>query len=66
MIFFCVREYDVTSQEVRKVQDITSFLLHARRGAPLAEGLGADYAMTKICEQRKVHDISSFLLRARI
>jgi hypothetical protein len=27
------------------------------RGAPLAEGLGADYAMTKICELRKVHDI---------
>jgi hypothetical protein len=28
--FFCVQEDDVASQEVQKVRDITSFLLHAR------------------------------------
>jgi hypothetical protein len=42
--FFCVREDDVASQEVRKVQDITSFLLLARRcrGLPVSRA-GARY-----------------------
>jgi hypothetical protein len=54
-------------KETDKIEMIADrFAAAEGRGAPLAEGLGADLAMTKICELRKVQDISSFLLHARI
>jgi hypothetical protein len=60
-------QYFSVVKETEKIGMVTvRFAAAEGRGAPLAEGRGADYAITKTFEVRKLQEITSFLLRALI